>query len=108
MKPQWKVRLNNSLNLCNTSPAEPSRSKKTRHMSLHHEKLETKRMEEKKREIEKAVKYCRENNCKGYKTIATLNLKYIKDPRTINQHLSGNVITGEEKKLQRILTTEEE
>ena len=63
-------------------------------------------MEGKKREIEEAEKYCKKHICKGYKAIATLNLKYIKDPHTINQQLSGNVITGEEKKSQRILTTE--
>ena len=59
-------------------------------------------------EMERAVQYCRDNNCKGYKAIADLSLEYIKDARTINQHLEGNVITGDEKRNQRILTVKEE
>ena len=64
-------------------------------------------MEAKTKEIEAAVKYCRDN-CKGYKAITDLSLQYIKDPRTINSHLAGEVLTRNEKKSQRILTVEEE
>ena len=60
------------------------------------------------KEIEAAVKYCRDNNCKSYKAITDLSLQYIKDLRTINSHLAGEVLTGNEKKSQRILTVEEE
>ena len=89
-------------------PTQQSAKKKTRHLSLSHDRIEAKRMEEKEKELDYAVAYCQEHNCKGYKAIADLDLKYVKDARTINQRLKGNVITGEEKKLQRILTTEEE
>ena len=34
------------------------------------------------------------NNCKGYKAIADLNLKLCKDPKTINHHLSREVVPG--------------
>ena len=64
---------------------------------MHHEKENTKRIEAKRLEIESAVKYCRENNCKGYRAIADLNLQYVKDPQTINSRLSGKVTTGDEK-----------
>ena len=33
-----------------------------------------------------------------------LNLQYVKDPQTIDSHLSGKVTTGDEKRSQRILT----
>ena len=38
-------------------------------------------------EISAAVKYCVENNCKGYKAITSGLFPTIKDPRTINRHL---------------------
>ena len=65
-------------------------------------------MEDKNKELDRAVKYCKDNKCKGYKAITDLQLQLIKDPRTINQHLAGNVITGNEKEKQRILTIKEE
>ena len=54
------------------------------------------------------VEYCRENSCKGYRAIKELDLKYVKDARTINKHLSGQVATDNEKGYQRILTEVEE
>ena len=115
MKPEWQLRLKG----WSESPASKSRQisspiispntpKKTRHLSLHDEKVSAKKMKAKKMEIEKAVKYCRDNNCKGYKAIAELGLVYVKDARTINQHLQGKVVTGDEKREQRILTDKEE
>ena len=61
---------------------------------MHHEKELKKKWEENKVEIEKAAAYCHGNNCKGYKAIADLNLKLCKDPRTINHHLSREVVPG--------------
>ena len=37
-------------------------------------------------EISAAVKYCVENNCKGYKANTSGLFPTIKDPRTINRH----------------------
>ena len=62
----------------------------------------------KKEELEMVVEYCRENSCKGYRAIKELDLKYVKDARTINKHLGGQVATGNEKGYQRILTEVEE
>ena len=63
---------------------------------------------EKKKELEKAITYCKENNCKGYKAVKALYLHHIKDPQTINKHPSGNVVTGQEKAYQQIPTAQEE
>ena len=111
MKPKgkWSLRLSSSLISKDTSPLTsrptPDEKKKyPRHLSMHHEK-ELKKREEKKAEIEKAVAYCRANNCKGYKAIADLNLKLCKDPRTINHHLSREVVPGGDI---RILTDHKE
>ena len=60
------------------------------------------KMKLKQIEIEQAVKYCKENNCKGYKAIVDLGLLYVKDGNTINQHVKGNIIPGDEKKHQKI------
>ena len=72
---------------------------------MHHEKELKKKWEENKVEIEKAAAYCHANNCKGHKAIADLNLKLCKDPRTINHHLSREVVPGG---YVRILTDHEE
>ena len=85
-----------------------SKKKATRHLSLQHEKLGAKRKAEKSEEIERAIKYCKEHNCRGYKAISELNLQFVSDARTINKHLDGKVVTGNEKAYQRILTVEEE
>ena len=71
---------------------------------MHHEK-ELKKKRDEKVEIKKVVAYCCANNCKGYKAIADLNLKFCKDPRTINHHLSREVVPGGDI---RILTDHEE
>ena len=112
MKPKgkWSLRLSSSLISEDTSPSTsrptPDEKKKyPRHLSMHHEKELKKKREEKKAEIEKAVAYCRANNCKGYKAIADLNLKLCKDPRTINHHLSREVVPGGDI---RILTDHKE
>ena len=44
----------------------------------------------------------------GFKALAALNLKYLKDLSTINQQILGNVVTGKEEESKRILTTKEE
>lgn len=55
--------------------------------------------------MERALTYCKENNCKGWKAISDLNLKYCKDPRTINSHLIKDFAAGDK---QTILTSKEE
>ena len=98
MKPKGKCSLILSSSLISentsTSPTPDEKKKYPRHLSMHHEKELKKKREEKNAEIEKAVAYCRENNCKGYKAIADLNLKLCKDPKTINYHLSREVVPG--------------
>ena len=109
MKPKWHLRLKGSdLAASPSITTQAPKSKNTRHLSLHHEKVNAKKLDDKKEEINRAVQYCRDNNCKGYKAINDLSLIHVKDPRTINQHLQGNVTTGNEKENQRMLTMDEE
>ena len=63
---------------------------------------------EKLKQIEDAVKYCKENNCKGKSALKTGLFPLIKDHKTISQRLNGEVIHGEEKTTQSILTVQEE
>lgn len=60
------------------------------------------------KQIEDAVKYCKENNCKGKSALKTGLFPLIKDHKTISQRLNGEVIHGEEKTAQSILTVQEE
>ena len=122
MKPKWQLRLKgfsfeeasreslptssttimNSPSPCNsrsTIISSPStKLKNSRHLSLHQKKIKSKKMEIKNGEMRIAVKYCLDNNCKGYIALKDLDLMFVKDARTINQHLCGNVTTGNEKK----------
>ncbi|CAB3988786.1 Hypothetical predicted protein [Paramuricea clavata] len=59
-------------------------------------------------ELNRAVDYCKENNCRGYKAISNGICPNIKDARTINARLDGKVITGKEKEYCSILTDTEE
>ena len=87
------------------TPTSRASKKPARHLSLHQEKLLKKERDKKKLEMEMALAYCKENNCKGWKAISDLNLKYCKDPRTINNHLIKNFAAGDKEK---ILTSKEE
>ena len=71
----------------------------------------------KQNQLSKAVKYCLENNCKGYKAIESGLFPLIKDPRTINRRLpiemqskkaKPAIEEGEEKSYCTILTKDEE
>ena len=89
----------------NTSIVE---RKDVRHLSLFHEKEKQKKKDAKTREMQEIIKYCEENNCKGYTAVKKMNLVHWKDPRTINTHLEKKIVTGEEWAGQRILTKQEE
>ena len=128
MKPKWQLRLKgctfkeasreslptSSTSIMTSPSTSNSRStissaisspkiKNTRHLALHHEKVSAKKMEVRNDEMRRAVQYCRDNNCKGYKALKDLGLQYVKDARTINQHLLGNVTTGDEKQNLKLL-----
>lgn len=60
----------------------------------------------KNKQLEEAVKYCKENICKGYKALSALNLQDCLDARTVNKYLEEVVIGGGSQ--QRILTDAEE
>ena len=63
---------------------------------------------EKMRQIGEAVKYCKENNCKGKMALSTGNFPLIKDHKTIARRLNGDIIHGNEKLHVSILLPEEE
>ena len=66
---------------------------------MHQDKLLKKERDEKKLEMERAVAYCKQNYCKGWKAISDLNLKYCKDPRTVNSHLIKDFDSGDEQRI---------
>ena len=109
MKPKQKFTLHlkipQDVKESSSFTSTPTQKKQKRHNSQHQEKENRKKMDAKKKEIEEAVAYCRENNCKGYKAISDLNLQYCKDPRTINAHLERDYEAG---KKRQMLTEQEE
>ena len=48
----------------------------------------------KNRQIEEAVKYCIENNVRGYKALKTDLFLLVKDRETINRRLDGKIKNG--------------
>ena len=80
----------------------------TRHLSAAHDKMIYKTTRVKEEQLNAAVEYCRENDCKGYAALSTGRFPMIKDPRTINNRLENIIVTGEEKSYSTILTKTEE
>ena len=70
--------------------------------------VQRKLYEQKLEQIEAAVKYCKENNCRGKKALATGQFPLIRDHKTITRRLDGEVKSGYEKAHVSILLPEEE
>ena len=66
------------------------------------------RMDERQRQLDVAVKYCEEKQCKGFAALSAGVCPDIKDPRTINRRLNGSVTSGKEKDYCKVLTNTEE
>lgn len=62
----------------------------------------------KKEELNAAVKWCQENNKRGWAAVNSGLFPGIKDLRTINKRLDGIITTGKEKEYCSVFTTEEE
>ena len=50
------------------------------HVSLSHDRLLHNIQNDKQEQLRKAVQYCLENNCKGYKAIQSGQFPLVKDP----------------------------
>ena len=70
--------------------------------------IDRKIMDKKNAEIEKAVKYCQENNVNGYAALKTNLFPNIKEKGVIDRRLKGVVRHGCERNYCRILTVKEE
>ena len=66
-------------------------------VSLATEKIFQHQKKCRRAELQHAVAYCRENNCRGYKALRDPNYTYLflKSPLTINNALDGKVCPGE-------------
>ena len=84
-----------------------TRKRKSANSKFEH-KIKQRSMAMKERQLQLAVSYCKENNCRGVAAISAGICPDIKDQRTINRRLDGKVTTGKEKQYCRILTDEEE
>ena len=84
-----------------------TRKRKSANSKFEH-KIKQRSMDMKERQLQLAVSYCKENNCRGFAAISEGICPDIKDQRTINRRLDGKVTTGKEKQYCRILTNEEE
>ena len=59
-------------------------------------------------ELRNAVVWCRENNARGWSAVKSGLFPLIKDCRTINKRLDGEIRTGHEREYCSILTNDEE
>ena len=84
-----------------------TRKRKSANSKFEH-KIIQRSMDMKERQLQLAVSYCTENNCRGFAAISAGICPDIKDQRTINRRLDGKVTTGKEKQYCRILTDEKE
>lgn len=100
MKPNLRIKFQNIA----------TRSK-TRHLSVAHEKIEARQSKVRTEELKSAVKYCKDNNCRGYAAIATGLFPLVKDPKTINSRLDvpqNEIIFSQGNAHLRVLTFDEE
>lgn len=70
--------------------------------------IKQRRVNNKSEQLGKALNYCRANNCTGRAAIANGICPDIKDARTINRRLNGEIEVGKEKEYCQILTCDEE
>ena len=71
-------------------------------------KIKQRNIDAREKQLQLAVKYCQENNCRGTAAISAGIYPDIKDLRTINRRLDGELTTGKEKDYCKILTNAEE
>ena len=88
MKPYFKVRL---------LPNSKTSSKVMRKVN-----------EQRDDELTCAIQWCWENNCRGSAAIKSGLFQLIKDPRTINKYLDGEIKIGHTKEYCSILNVDEE
>jgi len=56
-----------------------------------------KNITEKEKQLDAAVEWCNQNNVKGYTAIKSCKFPLIKNRRTIDKRLDGEIVTGQEK-----------
>lgn len=71
-------------------------------------KIQREIINERENQLNKAVEWCKENGTRGWSAVKSGMFPLIKDRRTINKRLDGEIQTGEEKSYCSILTNEEE
>ena len=76
--------------------------------SKANEKVLRVKYDAKLKQIEEAVQYCRDNNCRGKKALSTGRFPLIKDHKTITRRLDGSIVHGTEKLHVSILLPNEE
>ena len=64
--------------------------------------------ESKNKQLEEAVKWCQEHNCRGQAALKIGQFPLVKDRETINRRLDGKVKNGSEREYCTILTDSEE
>ena len=95
VKPKFKVRLQGSIKVNGKPKSKPEAHVKRKNIL------------EKELQIEDAVSWCRNNNCKGHAALKTGMFPLIKDRGTIDRRLAG-LHQNIKKEHLRILTMEEE
>lgn len=97
----------NKLYYCSISKMLPFKLK-LKNESKAKDKVNRVKISERNKQLDAAVQWCKEHNCRGYAAINSGLFPLIKDRRTINNRLDETVATGNEKHYCRILTIEEE
>ena len=59
-------------------------------------------------QLRKAIQFCHDNNCHGWKAVMSGQFPLIKDERTVNKRLDGLLGVGDEKEHCQVLTNLEE
>ena len=78
------------------------------HQSHALDTVRQKRNNSRAAQLDEAVQWCKENECRGFAAIKSGLFPFIRDARIINARLDGKVQTGQEKRYCSILIKIEE
>ena len=73
-----------------------------------HRTVYQERVDRRKEQLDQAVLYCKDNDCRGWKALKTGLFPLVKSPYTVNRYLDGELSTLTVNEYCSLITAEEE
>ena len=107
VKPKFSLRLKTPApsNPATPSPKAPAWQKRK---NMAYATVNRDNINQKNKQMEEALRWCEENNKRGWAALKTGLFTLIKDARSINDRLDGKIQHGAEREYCSVLTSKEE